>query len=67
MSKPIDTIIDRFGGVTKLARALSLPVTTVHSWKRRGCIPSGHQGAILAAARANEVAIGPADFFEVAA
>lgn len=30
------TIVSHFGGVTKAAKALGLPITTVHSWKRIG-------------------------------
>lgn len=57
MGKPIDMIIARFGGVTKLAKSLALPITTVHAWKRRGRIPADRFGDILEAARASGIAL----------
>ncbi len=44
-------IIDRFGGLTKTARALGhRHVTTVQGWKNKGSIPSWRMFEIEAAA-----------------
>lgn len=58
------TIIDKFGGTRKLAAALSLPPSTVQSWKDSGLIPAARQQAVLDKARELEVDLNPADFFE---
>lgn len=42
-------------GVAKLARELSLPITTVHSWRRRNNIPDWRMGDVLKVAHANGV------------
>jgi hypothetical protein len=60
-------IIDRFGGVSALARALGHKwPTTVQGWKTRGVIPAGQQQKILDAARKSGIGLVPADFFEAA-
>ena len=57
MSEPkrvVDVVIERFGGVSKLADALGHKhPSTVSEWRRRksGNIPAEHQKAVLAAAR----------------
>lgn len=61
-----EKIIEKFGGLTALAKALGKPVTTVQGWKERGYIPSKHQETILAKARENKIRLSPADFFRAA-
>ena len=46
----IQGIFDEFGGISPLARALNVPVSTAHSWKKSG-VPVWHRSAILDAAR----------------
>lgn len=59
-----EQIIQRFGGLSALAKALGgIPVSTVQGWKERGIIPAGRQADVLNAARSNGVALEPADFF----
>jgi len=57
-------IIKRFGGTRAAAAAMRLPPSTVQSWKDTGLIPAKHQQKILDAARANGIALEPADFFD---
>lgn len=57
MSKPIDIVVARFGGVPTLAYALQAPVQTIYAWKRRGRIPADRFGDILEAARASGIAL----------
>jgi len=67
MATQAERIIARFGGLTKLARALGHEhPTTVQGWKKRGVIPARQQGKVLDAATANGVALEPADFFKAA-
>ena len=56
-------IIEKFGGVRPMASALGAPPTTIQGWKERGFIPARRQSAVLAAARARGIELGPADFF----
>lgn len=37
----VQTLIDRAGGVGKLAKRLGVAHPTVCDWKRTGCIPAG--------------------------
>lgn len=46
---PAEHVIDKFGGLTSLARALDCAVSTVQGWKERGKIPQDHWHAIIAA------------------
>lgn len=41
--------------------------TTVQGWKERGFIPSKRHQEVLEAARANDIALEPADFFDAEA
>ena len=43
-------VINRFGGLNALARALGKPVSTVQGWKKSGTIPLGNWPDIEAAA-----------------
>ena len=59
---PAEHVIDKFGGLTKLARALGLTVSTVQGWKKRGKIPQEHWLAIMAVAKANALDLTLSDF-----
>ena len=56
-------IIDKFGGIRPMARAIGRTHSTVQGWKESGFIPARHQEAVMAAAKAAGVDLGPADFF----
>lgn len=55
-------IIERLGGVSKVASDLDLPLTTVDSWRAVNFIPSWRQPALLALAHRNGEALSTADF-----
>ncbi|BBK30283.1 hypothetical protein EDC65_2271 [Stella humosa] len=60
----VQTIIDRFGGVRKMARALDLGASTIQGWKQTGFVPSPRIPQIIAAGRAQGIDLAPADFFD---
>lgn len=61
----VTKIITAFGGVRPMARALSSPVSTIHSWKARGTIPDDHKPTVLARARQLGLPLSEADFFPI--
>lgn len=61
---PVARIIDKFGGIRPLARALNRPVSTVQSWKDRGAVPHRRQAELLEYARAHGIELTPAEFFD---
>ena len=64
MVNTAENIIDRFGGISALARALGHKhPTTVQGWKDRGVIPARQQAVVLKAAQREEVKLTYADFF----
>lgn len=68
MRTRVDFIIERFGGLTALAKALGHEhPTTVQGWKGRGVIPSRHIPKIIEVARGRGIQLSAADFFEDAA
>lgn len=68
MLTPAARIIEKFGGLTGLARALGhRHPSTVQRWKQSGLIPARHQDAVLDAARAAGIELEPGDFFRSAA
>lgn len=50
-ASPAQFIIGKFGGLTKAAKAIGSPVTTVQGWKERGRIPQDRWEDIIEAAR----------------
>jgi hypothetical protein len=58
-----DRIIQKFGTVTRLARALGHPhATTVQAWKKRGFIPQRQHEAVYEAAKRECIPLEPSDF-----
>lgn len=55
-------IIDQLGGLTEVSRQLSVPVTTVSSWKGRNVIPEWRQPALLRLAIEKGITLSTADF-----
>ncbi|WIW88988.1 hypothetical protein K3M67_03120 [Sphingobium sp. V4] len=51
MSNEADTIIDGLGGTTAVAKMMSAPISTVHSWRKNGIPPSrmAHLRLVVAA------------------
>lgn len=43
---PIDQLIEKFGGLRPMAKALNVPVPTVQGWKKRGRVPAEHHAAL---------------------
>jgi hypothetical protein len=65
---PVDRIVDKFGGLTAMAKALGHKnPTTVQGWRLRGSIPSRQIPAVIEAGKSLEapVHLTPADFFEI--
>jgi hypothetical protein len=61
-----DRIIEKFGGITALARALGHKhPTTVQGWKDRKFIPAKHQADVLNKARDLGLDLTTDDFFDV--
>ena len=58
----VDKIIDAFGGVRPLARAIKQPPTTVSGWRKRGSIPDWQKVRVLDASRRYGVSLILYDF-----
>lgn len=65
MSTIVDRIVKKFGTQQALAAAINADQSTVAHWKKRGVIPARQQVAILAAAKARNIELTPADFFDI--
>lgn len=62
----VDFIINKFGGLTNLARALDMKhPTTAQGWKVRGSIPARHIPRIIEAARQRNIELRLEDFFSL--
>ncbi|MFC5385157.1 carph-isopro domain-containing protein [Aquamicrobium segne] len=59
---PAEHVIDKFGGLTSLARALDCAVSTVQGWKERGRIPQEHWLQIITAGKERGLALEFDDF-----
>ncbi|WP_187967917.1 carph-isopro domain-containing protein [Aquibium microcysteis] len=64
-SNPAARVIGMMGGLTKLARAIDAPVTTVQAWKTRGEIPQRYWGGIFEAAKATSIDLKIEDFVDL--
>lgn len=65
---PADRVIEAFGGIRPLARAISRNPSSVLRWRRPkseggtgGSVPTAMQGRVLAVARARGIALEVAD------
>lgn len=59
----IDRIIEHFGGLTALARALGhRNPTTVQGWRDRGRVPLEHIHQVVAVANERGMSLSPDDF-----
>lgn len=58
-------VIQKFGGVSPLAKALDKPRSSVRNWWDRGVIPAREQSNVLLAAQKEGVDLKPDDFFEL--
>jgi hypothetical protein len=47
----VSEIIEALGGATAIARAIDVPVTTAHSWKRANYVPAWRVPALLKLAK----------------
>jgi hypothetical protein len=47
----VSEIIEALGGATAIARAIDVPVTTAHSWKRANYVPAWRVPALLTLAK----------------
>jgi hypothetical protein len=56
------TILAQLGGYREVATRLGLPATTVHSWRRRGSIPSRHWPALIRMAAERDVVLCAVSF-----
>lgn len=65
--RSVSEIVDALGGLTAVAAALDLPLTTVSSWKSRDSVPVSYWSPLLAAARKRGVAITVDCFAQIAA
>ena len=60
---PAERVIEKFGGVSAMARLLKHKhPTTVHGWKTRGLIPAGRMDELLDLAAANNIELTAHDF-----
>lgn len=71
MNTPADVVIEKLGGVDAVAAVCGVDRSTIHRWtyeKKKGGtdgrIPTQWQQTLLNHARANEIALTPADFFD---
>jgi len=57
-------VIYKLGGLTKAAKLIRKPITTVQSWKARTQIPQKHWDAIITAAKSIDIDLTYLDFCE---
>lgn len=49
--RTVGEILEELGGVTKVARALGLPISTVHTWSRKNAVPAWRRDNLVGLAR----------------
>jgi len=65
VGRAVDAVIESFGGLSRLAKALGHShVTTVQGWRDRGAIPVKHHARILDAARTLGIPINRNDLLD---
>lgn len=60
-----EEIIEKFGGIRKMAQIMGYPASTVHNWKVRKSIPAPQQGIILHYAQKNGISVAANDMIEI--
>ena len=60
----VNIIIEKFGGITKLANAMSLRASVVQGWKDRGYVPARQQHKVILTALSMGIELTPNDFFD---
>jgi hypothetical protein len=60
----VSAIIEKFGGTSAFATALSIPVSTAHSWKAKDYIPAWRHRDVLQVALERRLDVSAADFPE---
>ncbi|HND51982.1 MAG TPA: hypothetical protein PLV92_06280 [Pirellulaceae bacterium] len=63
MSNSAAHVITKLGGIKPTARLAGVSIHAVYGWTYAGRIPAKRQRALLDAARAEGLALEPADFF----
>jgi hypothetical protein len=58
----VPEIFDALGGHVEIASAISVPLTTVHSWKRSGYVPTWRIPALIALAETRGETLTAAEF-----
>ena len=58
----VPDIIERLGGSTAIANDTGIPLTTVHTWKRKGYVPAWRIPTLVDLARRKGEALSEADF-----
>lgn len=56
------SIIEKFGGILKAARALEIPASTIQGWKDGGFIPARRQHHVLTTAMRLGIPLTAEDF-----
>jgi TorA maturation chaperone TorD len=65
VGRAVDAVIESFGGLSRLAKALGHShVTTVQGWRDRGAIPVRHHARILEAARSLDIELHRNDLLD---
>lgn len=55
-------IFEKLGGHIAIAEKTGIPLTTVHSWKRKNFVPDWRKPALISLAKKAKVALSEADF-----
>lgn len=58
---PVQKIVERFGSLSAMARAVGVPVSTAQWWRDNGVIPARRQAALLRAGAKLDPPLSPAD------
>ncbi len=58
----LPAIIEKLGGVTAIANATGIPLTTVHGWKRSGFVPRWRVPTLVELAARLGVTVAATDF-----
>ncbi len=62
----VENIVERLGGVRRMAAITGYPPSTIQSWKVAGSIPDRHKPVVSEKARLAGIEFTPSDFFPTA-